>query len=132
MTDKQTKMREIKLRAFHKPTSRMFNVYGLGKDWCTEDTINGVDPGVNCFDGDEFKNDIVIIQFTGLTDKNGTEIYEGDILDFGNKNPVPVIFDNGAFCVFDEPLGWDFDSEEHIIRTDFKYCEVIGNIHQKN
>lgn len=67
-------------------------------------------------------------QFTRLYDKNGKEIYEGDILDFGNKNYVPVVFDNGCFNVFDEPLGWDFDSEEIPFKTNFNYCEIVGNI----
>ena len=70
------------------------------------------------------------MQFTELYDKNGKEIYEGDVLNFGNNNHVEVKFENGAFTVFSEPLGWDFDSEDIPILTDFKYCEIIGNIYE--
>jgi len=73
-------------------------------------------------------------QFTGLHDKNGKEIYEGDILQFEN-NIVYVEFDNtGArFSLYDKidrsnPTkynpSWDFHDGMS------SHCEIIGNIYE--
>ena len=39
-----------------------------------------------------------ICQFTGLTDINGTKIYEKDILGISNKAPVLILYDNDCCC----------------------------------
>lgn len=77
-----------------------------------------------------FPDKYLISQCTGLKDKFGKDIYEGDILNFGNNNYAEVVFENGCFSVFGEPLGWDFDSDEHPIKSNPKYCEVVGNIYE--
>ena len=79
-------MREIKFRAYCSLTKSMINDYCVLKE--------------NEFIGYDMTNNThyieSVMQFTGLYDKNGKEIYEGDILDFdanewGEPNFVSVV-----------------------------------------
>ena len=90
----------------------------------------------------KFGDDVVIEQFTGLLDKNGKKIFEGDIYvtDYNQhtlKNNVQVLSVGGAFCggktcLRCSPLAWDSkeDDEELYLDEEFlNHVVVIGNIH---
>ena len=81
--------------------------------------------GMLYFDLDNFIKDYHnqygnIMQYTGLKDRNGKEIYEGDIVDYGNSRFMPVEFINGTFCI----------CKNTAMPTLMTLYPVIGNIYE--
>ncbi len=82
-------MREIKFRAWDENLKRMFQVHTLGTKFSDTDNLRF---GTST-------RDFNLMQYTGLKDKNGKEIYEGDILkhDIITFTPFVMEWDN-AYC----------------------------------
>ena len=84
----------------------------------------------------ECVNEDTIGQFTGLHDKNGKEIYEGDILmcigqredNKGRKYFRKVLFKNGSFCMSVPEYNMDSSLCGHVVNGKLNW-EVIGNIY---
>jgi len=93
-------MREIKFKAWNSEEKTMLKPFDLSsnpKYWC-----------------DNLK-DYPLMQYTGLKDKNGVEIYENDVIDYYGKNIIVKI-----------P---DIYIEVHK-NLNPEWCEVIKNIYE--
>lgn len=126
-------MKEIKVRAWDTKFQKMYYSHGDG-DECQRvqlfhgnwevDTMfpSGDDAGTIPCDGEH----AVLMEYTGLKDKNGKEIYEGDILALDGDVVAPVTFMDGAFqLIADSSQG-----RSPFIQERAKRYEIIGNIYE--
>lgn len=131
-------MREIKFRAWDKDFKRMLCPAYIER--------SGIAWGENSWTSNIFKNQYEVMQFTGLHDKNGKEIWEGDVVRWDDES-------NGKYwrvCVIEwekahyKLTGYTFDTDTPDVRmnVEFKFgqfiyeydgvLEVIGNVFENH
>ena len=124
-------MREIKFRAWHKKRKKFYEVLHLHlknymneSDWATVkgyDIIHQTDVHIQLQ-----PKDCIILQYTGLKDCDGTDIYEGDIVDC-ESFIVPIqwsTYGHAFFTIGTPPR------EDRLTVGHAKHLEVIGNIYE--
>ena len=119
-------MREIKFRAWVKDYEA--NKYRM-IDWFL-DFFSDMSPVTNY--GGEFpdkdNSDIILMQYTGLKDKNGKEIYEGDFIGWpGTGLHYEIEFEDGAFKIAHSGTVYEWIC---FYKRRGEEVEIVGNIYE--
>ena len=121
-------MREIKFRAWDKINKEVVNMKELLSPIAIED-LSYLD---YILQKDKIADAYTLMQFTGLLDKNGKEIWEGDIVKYSG-----YYFGDNWVKEQIEPVVWDEKEASYpycLVMTGYQdgpvWCEVIGNIYE--
>ena len=107
-------MREIKFRAWNK-LDKLFHYYV--EITIYKDGSVGVTAGENNSFPIGNTEDFILEQYTGLRDKNGVEIYEGDICLNMSDEKIEIKYEYGSWS-------WQYYEDPEL------FFEIIGNIHE--
>ena len=111
--------KEIKFRVYDEDLKKMRYLNSPHDFICFDEEGNGYYENMQTGPGECFSG---LMQYTGLKDKNGIEIYEGDLILIGEKREkVEVIFKNGVFGYL-----YYYDC----VSFQYQSPEVIGNIYE--
>ena len=129
-------MREIKFRGWDVGFKEMESWESLLTSDVLPEVLQGAFPNLK------------LMQYTGLKDKNGVEIYEGDIdqAENGDKNVIVFLLKAGTYCVMPMDIYLNNDYQNEAFSQEFmygfgydlffdnltpgKYLNIIGNIYE--
>nr|WP_302224775.1 YopX family protein [Streptococcus lutetiensis] len=126
-----------KFRAWLKEEQRMIESYDtLAIDYENEEIVTqkiyserglAIERDIHSYDFDDVK----LMQSTGLKDKNGKEIFEGDVLQTHDGELSKVVWNKYLGCWEVEFLSEIVDlSEVADVKSNRSDCEIVGNIYE--
>lgn len=139
-------MRDIKFRVWDKAENKWFPLKNCPAFLLNNDqkenlvfiTKDGPYPIPQTGQDSGGRNRLVVQQFTGLKDKYGKEIYEGDLIQYNRQSS----YDGTNFEVkwSEDRWGWvlvsengDFLGNEYTPEGDrYKFIEIVGNIFENS
>lgn len=119
--------RQLKFRAWDKVNKRMLHFGGFS--WHDEYDLCYMEGRLDVPAGDNLE----WMQFTGLKDSNGTDVYEGDLVKLTEQYIYEVRFEDGKFVGYHIKQEWGrWGDLKRLSDPDFahRHHEVIGNIYQ--
>ena len=112
--------RLIEFRVYDKNSQRYYKAYLLGIDiYAVLDEYD--ENGLDCI-GQVYDDNLTLEQYTGLKDKNGKKMFDGDVVKHKTSPEEIIIFEDGCFR---------FKDSSHTIMNRIDTIQIIGNIHEE-
>ena len=129
LRDRRKIMREIRFRAFSKADNKMSVSFGFDRIKCDpEEDGDDALPRICMPNGWWYPlEEVAVMKFTGLLDKGGKRIFEGDIVEMPKAFDVPVSIE---FNVLGHVCAVSEKGQSSLLVGEVETCEVIGNIYQ--
>jgi uncharacterized phage protein (TIGR01671 family) len=123
----------IKFRAWNKQEKKMFPVSDIsfGDDGRALTVVFQTVPKGKYYRGLVDGENGILMQFTGLKDRHGEEIYEDDVVIWdGGQYTVTFSEHDGAWILKDDRDDWECPSLYGVSSPKQSRIVIIGNIHQ--
>jgi uncharacterized phage protein (TIGR01671 family) len=121
----ETERRKYRFRAWHKVDHKVYPVVWYGRGG-----LRVLEEGA--FEKTCQQEQVVLMQYTGVTDIAGREIYEGDIVEFvddhGQKSQARVELNDGSFCRWSLAGDLSYSLNRQLVQAE--HIVVIGDIYR--